>query len=338
MTDKSLEAEADAALEAELAELEGTESADPPPAEEAVEPEGDASAPTDAPASENTPEEGKPDPEPEVVPAPVGFSDEDRAWFATLPPDAQRAIARRESDRESEFGRKSQEIAESRKQYEALDKVISDHRERWQLNGMSDAQAVQQLLAAEQYLQKDPVAGLQFLARQYGVDLGKLNTRTQTPNPYQKLQSEMQEMRNMLTQREQAQRSSQQEQMVQQIEQWGHAQDNGKPLRPYFDQVQSDMVPIMGRLKQTMPGASMNELLEAAYDRAVYANPDVRSTVLDAEMRAAQAKRDAEAKAKAQKARAAASSPSSDSGGDSPKRVKSIDQALNAALEDMSAR
>lgn len=67
-------------------------------------------------------EEGQSEPEPATAAAiepPKSWSDEDKALFAKLPPDAQAVIARREGERDKAFNQRTEEIADTRKAIEA---------------------------------------------------------------------------------------------------------------------------------------------------------------------------------------------------------------------------
>ncbi|HUZ12660.1 MAG TPA: hypothetical protein VMU93_07430 [Caulobacteraceae bacterium] len=60
-----------------------------------------------------------------------------------------------------------------------LEAVLAPRRERFQLAGLDEAQAVQQLLAAHDFLERDPVGALAYLGRQSGVDWNELARRVQ---------------------------------------------------------------------------------------------------------------------------------------------------------------
>lgn len=74
-----------------------------------------------------------------TVEPPPSWSAEDKALFATLPPTAQAVIARRESEQQATFTRRTQEIADERKGWEAERTAIATHREQYN-------QSLQQLM------------------------------------------------------------------------------------------------------------------------------------------------------------------------------------------------
>lgn len=290
------------------------------------------------PAASAPPADKTPD-QPEVVPAPVGWSDEDRAHFATLPPNVQKTIARRESEREKALGQKSQEFAERARRLEALDKVISPHRQTWELKGVSEDQALGQLLAAAKLLDERPAEALAWLARQRGVDLARLNqpnTAQPTAPGFDKIQQRLERLEGTLTQAEQARVAQRQSALQQTIAAWeAETGKDGQPLRPHYAAVKATMVPLVDRLEKEHPTLSPAEILSKAYEQATWADPNTRQVLLDAEKRSEQARKAAEARHKADKAKQAGSSISVDGGSDGPKKMD-LDEAVAAAMAHYS--
>lgn len=62
---------------------------------------------------------------------PKSWSAEDRALFSKLPPEAQAVVSRRESEREAQFTRRAQEIADERKGFESERAAMQQHRSQY---------------------------------------------------------------------------------------------------------------------------------------------------------------------------------------------------------------
>jgi hypothetical protein len=90
----------------------------------------------------------------------------------------QQAVAKREQEIDHGLRRKSEEV----KRYEPLEQVLAPRRAQWAAQGMDEVHAVKTLLAAQDLLEKNPMQGLEFLARSYGVNL---NTAQPQGQPYQ---------------------------------------------------------------------------------------------------------------------------------------------------------
>lgn len=88
---------------------------------------------------------------------------------------------------------------------------------------------------------------------------------------------------------------------------------DGQPLRPHLGTVMPDMVASIQKIRSTNPQLSDQDVLQQAYDAAVWGNPETRKLVLDAQKVAEDAERKAEARKRAQAASRSAVSPASTS-------------------------
>ena len=156
-------------------------------AKDAAEPalEGVAKT-TDQPAS------AEPEPAQPAIEAPHSWSAEMKAKWAALPPDAQTYIAQRERETHQAITRAGEQI----KQFEPIRGVIEQHAETFQRNGLAPADGINRMLAVEQFLQRDPRAAIVEIARAYNIDLsGALPPQDQTITA---LQNEIAQLRGEL--------------------------------------------------------------------------------------------------------------------------------------------
>lgn len=87
-----------------------------------------------APTGEESEGQTEPPAKPAAIEPPRSWSAEDRAVFSRLPPEAQAVVARRESERESAFTKRTQEIAEERKGWDAERAAIATQRQTYVQN------------------------------------------------------------------------------------------------------------------------------------------------------------------------------------------------------------
>jgi hypothetical protein len=176
-----------------------------------------------------------------------------------------------------------------------LDAVLSPRRERFQLTGMDEVRAIEALFAAQDYLDRDPVGGLAHLARQYGVDLGRLagGRQAQAAQPpmhpaIRELANEVNSLKGALAQQHDHAHQTILTQLTSEAAAFGD-----DPSHLYFDNVVGDMIALL----QSNRAASLQD----AYDRAVWANPETRTLALHAaeDQRRAGAEQAARAKATA---------------------------------------
>ncbi len=212
--------------------------------------------------------------------APASLSKDTRAIWDTLPEVVRNDIIKRESDT-------TKGVEQLKQRYQPLDEALAPYRPLLQQAGKTDADAVKQLFAWHQALAgPNKVQAFQALARSHGFDLSTLapasqaSQQQQDPNdPRFQLQQALHGTVNPLDQR----LSALEQQLVRQ--QQGQLNDEIGAFskdKPHFDRVRV----MMGHLMQLGYASDLQE----AYDRAVWADPEVRGQVLAAE----QAKREAE--------------------------------------------
>lgn len=251
--------------------------------------------------------------------APVSWSAEDKAEFAKLTPAAQKIIAKRESERDRAFQQKADEAAQLKRRYDGIEQVLAPRRQEIAMSGMTEAQAIGQLAAINDFAKKDPAGYIQWAAQQLKVDLGQIAApaeQQQTDPQYRALNERLSRFEQHQVQQQRAaaeaqQRAQQQahQMSLSDIEAFASEADaSGAPARPYFQHVLNDLLPITQLIRQTNPQLPNREVLQQAYERAVWANPETRAAVQELSRRQDEAKRTADAAKKAADAKRAASS------------------------------
>lgn len=300
--------DADEAPETDEPEAEAGETAD-------VEATGDDDTPDDREAGEDAGESDADDEEAAGgdLSAPEHWPAERREAFAKLPKEARELLLSQSRDLEKGFTRKSQELSEEARFAESVRKEFEPLRDQLKMAGMDEVAGIRQLVAAHQLLERDPQRGIEYLAQQYGV---AAPSQAQGQQPQQQpgqqngqkpkyvdpdiaaLQSEIGQIRDQFGQMTNAQQQARMQEVQKQITEFQSAKDEaGNPAHPHFETVQNEMA----RLIQ----AGVASDLRDAYDKAVWANPDLRAQQIEAERKAvaeAEAKRRQEAVAKAKKA------------------------------------
>ena len=159
---QSFEGEADEPAEAEETLPE------PPEADDQADDEPDEADKVDEDEAE---EETAEAPELEPMAAPNHWPKDFAGKFEALEPAAQHMFMERYKDMEGDYTRKTQEIAKYKKRNEAFDEIMQPFKGDFERAGMDEVGAVRQLLAAHDYLRKDPQNAITWLANQYGVDM-----------------------------------------------------------------------------------------------------------------------------------------------------------------------
>lgn len=288
---------------------------------------GDGAGATDPPAA-GTPaaKEGETGtPAASTLQPPKTWRPEAAAKFATLPPEVQQEVLKREEDifKGLESYKADASIGK------ALKGVVQPYLQVFQAQGVDPMQQVTGLMRAHVALSTgSPEQKQQFfqhLAKEYGVDLG-------TEAPYVDpqvagLQKQLSDLQSRLNGREQHEANEARSKLQAEIDSFA-----SDPAHQYFDEVAND---IAGLLRS---GAAKD--LKEAYDKAIWANPITRAKEQARLTAEAEAKAKAEAAERAKQARKAtgANVKSSAKAASGTAPLGSIDDTLNAALATIKSR
>lgn len=203
----------------------------------------------------------------ETIRAPASLPAALKAKFAELPQEWRDAFLKRDEDvnaAKTQWDTKAQRL-------NRFDEIFAPRREKLQLAGLDEFQAVQSLLAAQDLLERDPVAGLQYLARTYGADLSTLAAQAvgQQPavapllDPTHPLVAQLNTLQRRLDAREQGDEQQQLALATNDI-----AAFKADPKNLYFDNVREQMVALLK--------AGQASSLADAYETACWMSPEVR--------------------------------------------------------------
>lgn len=254
----------------------------------------------ETPAEEETPDQGN---EEEANPAevqqpiepPSRWSAERKAKFAALPRDAQEILLERESEVDKRITQKSQELAEQKRTYESLERVVAPRRHVAAMNGLSVEQEIAQLFTLSDYANSDPVGFIKRFASDRGIALSQLNQQGGA-----ELHPALAATQKSLKSIEDRLNAGEAEREAQENQRWQDAVETFKadPKNKYFDDVRTDMAKIVE--------AGLAGSIEDAYKKACRSNEHVYSRILAEERKAEEAKRIEEAKKAAAQAKKAA--------------------------------
>lgn len=257
-------------------------------AQEAAEPAAQA-----APAGTVAPAEAVPPvaEAPKVPGPPNSWSAQAKANWHTLPTEIQAEIAKREQDIAKFTGKTDEERAFGRD----MQKVVQPYLPVIKAQGATPAQAVESLLNTAYVLHtgtpQAKQAALMQVAREYGIPL---EGNQQSSDAYtQQLEQRLAQLEQRLTGADQEQEFALQQEVANDL-----AAFAADPRNSHFEAVKGHMAALLssGEAKD----------LQDAYDRAVWASPDTRATLLaqqraeeEAKRRADEAKRLEDARRKA---------------------------------------
>lgn len=288
---------------------------------------------TDAGAAAATPPAAGTPPATEAAPAPATtglqapktWRPEAAAKFATLPPEVQQEVLKREEDifKGLEGYKADASIGK------ALKGVIQPYMHIYQAQNIDPMQQVSGLMRAHVALATGtPEQKQQFfqhLAKEYDVDLG--GEAPYVDPQVAGLQKQLSDLQSRLNGREQQEADKARTALQAEIDTFA-----SDPAHKYFDEVAND---IAGLLRS---GAAKD--LKDAYEKAIWANPITRAKEQARLTADAEAKAKAEAAEKVKQARKAtgANVKSSAKAASGTAPLGSIDDTLNAALANIKSR
>lgn len=269
------------AIEAREEGAEETQSTETAPEE--VEADESTKEITDQPKEE----EAEPEVATSAIDVPNSWSAEQQEKWAGIPPETQAYIAEREKQAHDQISRMGQELSA----FKPVGDALQQHEQTFSRHGMTPIQGVTELLKVQDMIDNDPVGTLVKLAGQYNVDLSQLANGDSTQGDTSPQVAQLTQQVNQLTSRLSAteQHSEQQKQQEFQNEVTRAKEElakSGIEQRPHYEALKQDIVDLL-------EGGKASSFAEA-YEKAAWANPETRTTLLKEQQKA-----DLDAKAKA---------------------------------------
>lgn len=225
---------------------------------------------------------------PPVIPQwAAGLTELEKQQFTALPAETRAWLERTMDNvmqRGSQYG-----------EYDLIEQVIGPRKQAWAENGMPPAVAIQQLLALSDFAGRDPGEFVMWFSDQHKLDLDSLldardaaQQNGTAPDPaYIGLQQEIAQLRNTINGFTTNTVQQQQAQNFRLVQEFIDEKDaNGQPKHPYFGDVSDAIAQNVTALRQQQPYLSEREVLQHAYDFAVFNNPTLRDQMQQGQQQA----------------------------------------------------
>ncbi len=290
----------------------------------------------------------------ETVVAPEHWPQADKDRFDKLNADDQAWWLDKVKSVERGYDEKYEQLGEARREGAALKEIFAPYQQQMAAAGVDRVGMVRRLVSAEVMLRSDPAEAFAQLVRTYqpqdpqaavqkfaqalGVDIGGLSEGQADGEYSDPALSEVKRLEQKFDQRFQDQDTAaaqaRQSQVDSAIQQFRDAKDDqGNARHPHFDKVQGQMAALI------QSGAAAD--MEAAYDQAVWAHPELRNDLRKQDKVAVAEKANVERKKSVAKAKAASRKPKTDT---APARKvkdsrgpKTVDDAIMEAIEESRA-
>ena len=253
------------------------------------------------------------------VTAPEGWTATAKAKFATLDPEIQAEVVRRETDMHRQFTAQDQDRSLGKKIRETAAPYLATIR----AEGGDEGAAFQQFLNYAHIMRagtpQQKAQALQNVAQLYNVPLGQQAQQPQTHPALQALEAKQRQIDQWIEQQNQQRQNQEQAQLFSEI-----ADFQSSDGHEHFEQVKE----LMGSL--LMSGQAKD--LQDAYDKAIWAQPDIRSTLTAQQVAAAEEKRMTEINGKTGAAKWAAGSISGGGPGGAKPNGAAVERSLGDEL------
>lgn len=235
----------------------------------------------------------------DITRAPSTWKPLARAEFDKLPQTIKAEIHRREAD----FQNGQAQLIPDATLGRELRSVIDPYRGMIEAEGGTPARAVADLFRTAAIFRTGGIQqkyqAIAQIANQFGVDLRRFGQQQPGQQPTQQQPQEFRDPRvdQMLAAQNQERQQTQQREQVQMestVTRWMNENDaQGNPKRPYLQDVINEMSALVPQIRASDPSMTHAAALDAAYDRAIWAHPEIRTllaqkqqTELDATRRA----------------------------------------------------
>lgn len=284
------------------------------PADEAKETNQEPAAPTVEPA--------KP-----AIDPPLSWTAEMKAKWASLPPDTQEYIAKRDG----EAHKRITELGETAKSVELIRAVIDKYRTTF--DGVPVQEGLERLLAANQYLERSPVEAIQWLAKAYNVDLSAFGVQQQDgqhpeASQFAALNAEIANLKRQLHDTSTRVQTREQREADERTNALNRLVNDFAKEKPYWGEIESDVLEQIHAVRMSDPNLSPDKVLEKAHERALKLNDSVAAKLNEAKRKDAEAKEAADKKRKADEAKRLSSMNVKTSQGTSPRSTSSMEETM----------
>lgn len=277
--------------------------------------------PKEAPPAEAPPEEPQeahaaPEAQPRDASRPPStWSPLERAEWAKIPPAAQKAIHRRESD----FMSGQSQLLPDAKFGKEIRQVVEPYRMLIESEGGTPESAVQELLRTAAVLRtgtpQQKYQTMAAVAQRYGIDLRAFAPRAAQPGQQPASQPQQQfrdprvdQLLQQMHQEVQSRQQTEQKSVEDAAGRWMNEENtDGSPKRPYVADVIEEMTAMIPPIKSADPSLTHAQALDQAYERAIWAHPEIRTLLVQEQQAATAAQSAAANQQRTQAARRAAS-------------------------------
>lgn len=240
--------------------------------------------------------------------APSTWKPAARVDFEKLPAAARAEIHRREAD----YMNGTAQLLPDAKFGKSVTEIMAPYKMLIEAEGGTYERAISDMMKTAAMLRIGTPQQKQQLflqtAAQFGVDLRGFQAQP-GQQPQQTLQDpRVDQLLAQLNQERQQNAQREQQTLEGTVTSWMNENDTqGKPLRPYLGDVMNEMSALVPQIRTQSPSLSHDQVLQQAYERATWGNPEIRTLLLQQQTQGVSQTRSAENQNRVREAKRAAS-------------------------------
>jgi hypothetical protein len=239
--------------------------------------------------------------------APSTWKPAARVDFEKLPANARAEIHRREAD----YMNGQAQLLPDAKFGKSITEIMTPYKMLIEAEGGTYERAIADMMKTAAMLRMGTPQQKQQLflqtAQQFGIDLRQF--QAQPGQQQQPLQDpRVDQLLAQLNQERQQRVQTEQQSLEGAVTSWmGENDAQGKPLRPYLGDVMTEMSALVPQIRTQSPSLSHDQVLQQAYERATWGNPEIRTLLLQQQAQGASQTRSADNQQRVREAKRAAS-------------------------------
>lgn len=203
-----------------------------------------------------------------VLDPPEHWAAEHKELFKNQTPEAQEFLLERHKAMEGDYTRKSQEVADVRRQYDTIRDALAPYEQDFARSGLDHAGAVRQLAHWHSALKTGGRAAVEELARTYGIDMTVEDSREPADPALQPILNELHGLKQTMTEQQKQAQLEHQAQLEAEVAAFESAKDEqGKLLHPHLKILEEDMSIFLESRRASG--------LQDAYDKALLLHPEL---------------------------------------------------------------
>lgn len=206
---------------------------------------------------------------------PQSWSPEKKAVWDTMSPEAREIVAKREQESHTAISK----LGQFAKSVEPIARTLEAYKDSFSTKGLSYQEGVKQLLDAQRVLDRDPVEGIQAIAKSYGIDLGQSFAGQRDPAINQ-LQAQVDRLTQELEEARSERLTARQQETEKKTSAIDKAIADFSADKPDFAELEAEIAANIELIRENDPGLSYMDMLAKAYDRAAWANPASRQRLM----------------------------------------------------------